>query len=82
MELDEGKRKFIEAWGQLGINWGTNKTMGMIHALLMISPDPLPADEIMEELKISRGNVSNNLKSLMDWDLISKQCKIGEKREF
>jgi len=36
MQLDEGKRQFIESWGQLGINWGTNKTMGMVHALLMM----------------------------------------------
>ena len=41
MQLDEGKRQFIESWGQLGISWGTNKTMGMVHALLMMEPEPV-----------------------------------------
>jgi len=33
MNLDEGKKQFIDSWGQLGINWGVNKTMGQVHAL-------------------------------------------------
>lgn len=82
MKLDEGKRQFIESWGQLGINWGTNKTMGMVHALLMMAPEPMCAEEIMAQLEISRGNVNTNTRTLIDWGLVHKKFKKGERKEF
>src|SRR3954470_6775305 len=82
MELAEGKLKFIEAWGKLGSEWGINRTMAQVHALLLISPDALSAEEIMEELNISRGNVNMNVRELMDWGLIEKIHKSGERKEY
>jgi DNA-binding transcriptional regulator GbsR (MarR family) len=82
MKLGEGKEKFIEAWGTLGSNWGISRTMAQVHALLLISPDALSADTIMEELKISRGNANLNIRALIDWGLVQKTLKPGERREF
>jgi DNA-binding transcriptional regulator GbsR (MarR family) len=82
MKLTEGKEKFIQAWGTLGSSWGINRTMAQVHALLLISPDPLSAEEIMVELKISRGNANMNVRALMDWGLVSKEFKSGERKEF
>jgi len=82
MEFEEAKDKFLNAWGDLGTKWGINKTMAQIHALLMISPTSLSMDEIMEELEISRGNTSVNLRALIDWGLIYKEYKAGERREY
>lgn len=82
MELEEAKQQFIQAWGTLGSNWGINRTMAQIHALLMISPDPLCADDIMERLQISRGNANMNIRALIDWGLVFKQLKPGERREY
>ncbi len=56
--------------------------MAQIHALLMIAPEPLSMEDIMEELQISRGNASMNLRALMDWGIIYKEYKPGERREF
>ena len=81
-DFKEAKKYFIASWGELGINWGINRTMGHIHALLLISPDPLGADEIMEELKISRGNANMNLRALLDWGLIYRRSQAGERRDF
>lgn len=82
MELKEAKNKYIQTWGALGSQWGINKTMAQIHALLMVSVEPLSMEEIMEELHISRGNTSMNLKALIDWGIVYKQYKQGERREF
>jgi DNA-binding transcriptional regulator GbsR (MarR family) len=82
MQLDEGRQKFIHAWGNLGINWGINKTMGQVHALLLVSSESLCADEVMEALHISRGNVNMNLRALIDWGLVHKQFKPGERKEW
>jgi DNA-binding transcriptional regulator GbsR (MarR family) len=82
MKLEEAKEQFIQAWGTLGSKWGINRTMAQIHALMMISPDPLSAEEIMEELNISRGNVNMNVRDLMDWGLVEKIHKSGERKEY
>ncbi len=82
MELQEAKEKFISTWGSLGTLWGINKAMAQIHALLWISPDPLSMEDIMEELHISRGNTSTNLRQLMDWGIVYKENKIGERKEY
>ncbi len=82
MEFLEAKNKFIQTWGALGSQWGINKTMAQINALLMISSNPLSMEEIMEELKISRGNASMNIRSLIDWGIVFKESKTGERKEF
>ena len=75
-------QKFIQSWGTLGSNWGINRTMAQIHALLLISPEILSAEEIMESLKISRGNANMNLRALIDWGLVYKELKPGERKEY
>ena len=82
MDYKEAKDQFIEAWGSLGSSWGVNKAMAQIHALLLISPDPLSTDQIMEELQISRGNANMNIRALMDWGLCHKKIVKGERKDF
>lgn len=81
MELEEGKNKFIQAWGTLGSSWGINKAMAQIHALLLIATRPLTTDDIMEELQMSRGNVNMNIRALMDWGIVYKENTIGERKD-
>ena len=82
MEYQEGRDKFIQAWGTLGTQWGINRTMAQIHALLLLSPEALSAEDVMEGLQISRGNANMNLRALMDWELVFKELKPGERKEF
>jgi len=82
MELDEGKQKFIQSWGTLGSDWGINRTMAQIHALLLIAPESLSAMEVKEKLNISMGNTNMNIRALIDWGLVYKELKPGERKEF
>ena len=82
MEYSEAKHKFIQAWGTLGSSWGINKAMAQIHALLLISEKPLSTEDVMKELQISRGNVNMNIRALMDWGIVTKEFKTGERMEF
>ena len=81
-ELNPTARKFVTHWGELGTRWGINRTMAQIHALLLISPDPLTQDDIMEELNISRGNVNMNTRELISWGLVDRVLLPGERKEF
>ncbi len=82
MHLDEAKNQFIQSWGTLGSQWGINRTMSQIHALLLVSAAELSAEDIMEQLNISRGNANMNLRALMDWGLVTKKNKPGDRKEY
>jgi len=82
MELIEARQKFIEAWGKLGSEWGINRTMAQVHALLLISPEALTTEEVMASLSISRGNANMTLRDLINWGLVEKLHKPGERKEY
>lgn len=82
MEYEEAKEKFISTWGSLGSLWGINKAMAQIQSLLFISIKPLSMEDIMEDLQISRGNTSMNLRQLMDWGIVTKESIRGERKEY
>lgn len=82
MELDKAQEKFIHDWGKLSTNWGVNRAMGRIHALLLVSTGALCADDIMGKLCMSRGNVNMNLRALENWRLVNKIHLDGERKDF
>jgi len=82
VKLEEAKLQFIQAWGKLGSEWGINRTMAQVHALLLITPESLTTEEIMEKLSISRGNANMTLRDLIGWGLVEKQLKPGERKEY
>jgi len=82
MKLQEAKQQFISSWGAFGTHWGINRTMAQIHALLLVSPDPLTQDDIMEELNISRGNTNMNIRELNNWGLVERVIIPGERKEY
>src|SRR5215471_8802252 len=82
MKLTEAKQQFISSWGAFGTHWGINRTMAQIHALLLITPDPLTQDDIMEQLNISRGNTNMNIRELINWGLVERVLLTGERKEY
>ncbi|MGE3181834.1 MAG: GbsR/MarR family transcriptional regulator [Phycisphaerae bacterium] len=80
--LQESKNQLVRRWGELGGYWGINRTMAEIYALMFVSTEPLCTDDVMEQLHISRGNASMNLRALVDWGLIRRKHKFGQRREF
>lgn len=82
MKLEEAQMEFIQTWGAVGSAWGIPRSMAQIHALLLANAEGLSTEEVMEEIKLSRGNVNINLRELINWGLISKQNKLGERKEF
>jgi len=80
--LSDLEERFVLHWGEMASAWGINRTMGQIHGLLHISPEPLSMDEIMQRLKISRGNASMSLRSLEEWGVVQRVHFTGDRREY
>lgn len=73
--------RFILHWGDMGASWGVNRSVAQIHALLIVSDRPLPADEITDALEMARSNVSNSLKELVAWNLVKRVPIRGDRRD-
>lgn len=82
MELKEARDRFVEAWGTFGSAWGIPRSMAQVHAVLIVSQEALSTEEVMERLNISRGNANTNLRALIDWSLVRKVLRPGERREY
>ena len=80
--LQQAKNLLVQRWGEMGGYWGINRSMAEIHALLFVTRAPICTDDIMDQLKISRGNASMNLRALVDWGLVCRVHKFGERREY
>jgi DNA-binding transcriptional regulator GbsR (MarR family) len=80
-ELTAVQQRFILHWGEMGVRWGINRTMGQIHALLYLSPRPLTADDICAALGVARSNVSNSLRELQNWGIVKVVHLMGDRRD-
>ena len=81
MHLTPAMKDFILHWGEMGAKWGTNRSVAQIHALLHLSPKPLPADEIAETLNIARSNVSTGIKELQALKIVIVERQLGDRRD-
>lgn len=82
MKLADAKKDFIQLWARLGSEWGINRTMAQVHALLLVSERSLTTDDVMQELAISRGNANINIRELMAWNLVYKDLVPGDRKEY
>jgi DNA-binding transcriptional regulator GbsR (MarR family) len=80
--LEALREEFVAQWGVMGAQWGINRTMAQIHALLITSWEALSTDEVMAELEISRGKSHTNLKELVNWGLLRIVTRKGERKEY
>jgi DNA-binding transcriptional regulator GbsR (MarR family) len=74
-------QKFVLHWGEMGTRWGINRTVAQVHALLFISPRPLPADEIATTLAVARSNISTSLRELQGWGIARVVHVLGDRRD-
>src|SRR5436309_9005965 len=80
--LEEVEDRFVDLWDTMAGFWGISPTMARIHGLLYISGAALSMDDIMARLAISRGNVSMNLSKLVEWGLVRRVHKRGDRRDY
>jgi DNA-binding transcriptional regulator GbsR (MarR family) len=80
--LEDVEDQFVDLWRTMSSLWGVSPTMAQIHGLLFITGAGLSMDDIMARLTISRGNVSMNLSKLVEWGLVRRVHKRGDRRDY
>jgi DNA-binding transcriptional regulator GbsR (MarR family) len=79
--LPAAVEQFVLRWGDMGDQWGVNRSVAQIHALLYLSERPLTAEDIAEALGMARSNVSNSIRELLAWKLIHRVPILGDRRD-
>jgi len=82
MIMTPNVESFVYHFGEMGSRWGFNRTVGQMVALLVLSEEPLNANQLSEALSISRGNVSMGLKELQSWRLLKEIRIPGDRKEY
>lgn len=81
MRLTPVQEKFILHWGEMGTRWGITRSMAQIQALLLLSPEPLNAEEIASTLSVARSNASISLRDLQAWGIVRVVHVLGDRRD-
>ena len=79
--LPAAVQEFVLRWGDLGGQWGVNRSVAQIQALLYLSDRPVTAEDIADALGLARSNVSNSLRELIGWKLIRRVPVLGDRRD-
>ena len=74
-------KAFVLHWGEMGTQWGVNRSVSQIHALLYLSDRPLHAEEIVDQLRLARSNVSTGLKELQGYGIVRRVHVEGDRRD-
>ncbi|MGC3837015.1 GbsR/MarR family transcriptional regulator [Moritella viscosa] len=82
MNISAQNQSFVYHFGEMGSRWGFNRTVGQMYALLVITEEPLSANDLASGLNISRGNVSMGIKELQSWQLIQVSHIPGDRKEY
>ncbi|WP_027526136.1 GbsR/MarR family transcriptional regulator [Bradyrhizobium sp. Ec3.3] len=80
-KLPAAVERFILHWGDMGDEWGVNRSVSQIHGLLYLAEAPMTAEDIAETLGMARSNVSNSIKELLAWNLIRRVPILGDRRD-
>jgi DNA-binding transcriptional regulator GbsR (MarR family) len=80
-KLPAAVERFILHWGDMGDEWGVNRSVSQIHGLLYLAEEPMTAEDIADTLGMARSNVSNSIKELLSWNLIRRVPILGDRRD-
>lgn len=80
--LNQIKKNFIEGLSQISRFWGFPKGMGVIFAVLYLSPTALSLDEIVERTGLTKGAVSTEVRTLARMGLVHRSSKLGDRKDY
>lgn len=82
LEYDEEKQVFVEKLGIYYEDYGIPRIGGRILGLLLVSNQPISAEQMSNLLKVSRGSVSTNVRLLVSMGLLEKVSAVGDRTDY
>jgi DNA-binding transcriptional regulator GbsR (MarR family) len=81
-QLIQARENFIQGLSRISQFWGFPKAMGAIYGALYLSPVPLSLDDLVEQVGVTKGAVSTNVRSLERLGMVHLRVQIGERKDY
>ena len=80
--LQNARENFIQGLSHVSQFWGFPKAMGAIYAVIYLSPDPVSLDQLVEQVNVTKGSVSTNVRALERLGMVHRHIQIGERKDY
>ncbi|MCP4426431.1 MAG: hypothetical protein GY803_18210 [Chloroflexi bacterium] len=81
-DLIQAREHFIQGMSRISHFWGFSKAMGAIYGAIYLSPTPVSLDELVEQVGVSKGAVSTNVRTLERLGMVHKQIQLGDRKDY
>ena len=81
-QFTQPRDHFIQGMSRISSFWGFPKAMGAIYGAIYLSPNPLSLDEIVEQVGVSKGAVSTNVRQLERLSMMHKHLQVGDRKDY
>ena len=81
-KLELAQHRFIEKIGKLCDEFGLNRFVAQLYAVLYLSDKPLSLDDLVEKLEVSKGNISVNIRELEKWGAVRNVWVKGSRKDY
>jgi DNA-binding transcriptional regulator GbsR (MarR family) len=80
--ITQAHNHFIQGMSRISNFWGFPKAMGAIYGAIYLSPHALSLDEIVEQVGVSKGAVSTNVRQLEQFGMVHKHLQLGDRKDY
>ncbi len=80
--LISAQEHFIQGMSRISHFWGFPKAMGAIYGAVYLSPKPVSLDELVEQVSVSKGAVSTNVRQLERLGMVHKHFEVGSRKDY
>lgn len=80
--LENAKQNFIQGMSRISNFWGFPKAMGAIYGAIYLSPTPLSLDAIVDQVGVTKGAVSTNVRQLERLGMVHKHILVGDRKDY
>lgn len=81
-DIDDVRKHFIHGLSRISNFWGFPKAMGAIYGAIYLSPEPISLDLLVEQVGVSKGAISTNVRNLERLRMIHKHIKVGDRKDY
>jgi len=80
--LTQARQHALLGLSRISEFWGFPKAMGAIYGALYLAPQALSLDELVEQVGVTKGAISTNVRMLERLGMVHRQLQIGERKDY
>ncbi len=81
-KFTEARNHFVQGMSRISVFWGFPRAMGAIYGAIYLTPDTLSLDQIVEQVGVTKGAVSTNVRQLERLGMVHKKIQLGDRKDY